>query len=87
MLSKALFYREIAPKAMNFGKPWPMVKKKGGLPPTNALQAIHAIALKEGFPAEEIMSVRPANEANRWIYTLINSFEMDHFINLSNKEQ
>jgi hypothetical protein len=35
---------------------------------TNALQAIHAISLKKGFAAEEIMSIREMD--GLWLYKL-----------------
>lgn len=38
-------------------------------PPINALSAIHAIALKEGFPVENIISIRPA-DFGEWAYQL-----------------
>jgi len=50
--------------------------------PTNALSALHAIALKEGFPVEEIASVQPAKEPHCWIYTLVNDSPGEYFINL-----
>src|ERR1041385_1819313 len=41
---------------------------------TSALQAIHAIALKKGFPAEEILSVWMLGN-NQWNYELKDSGE------------
>lgn len=52
-------------------------------PPTNAISALHAIALKEGVLVEEIMSVLPGLETGGWIYSLVNGHPEDHFINFS----
>jgi hypothetical protein len=48
--------------------------------PTNALQAIHAIALKKGFAAEDIMSIRYDPKHEEWAYTCEGTGEF--FINL-----
>lgn len=55
--------------------------------PTNALSAIHAIALKKGFPAEEIEAVQLAKDGteNAWGYRL-NGCDEWHYINLSNDQ-
>jgi hypothetical protein len=65
-------------------------KKSLLISPTNALSAIHAIALKEGFAAEEIESVSrnldiEANSKGEWIYRLI-SDTLWHSVNLSNDQ-
>lgn len=55
-------------------------------PPTNALSALRAIAVKKEIPIEEISAVRPVNDKGEWEYQLINSGE-HFFINLSNDKQ
>ena len=50
--------------------------------PKNALEAIHAIALKEGFKAEEIISINPGNEEGEWFYCLYADYYIT--INLKN---
>jgi len=53
--------------------------------PTNALSAIHAISLKLGFPAEDIVAIKPWTNAplDKWEYQLKDTTEWI-FINLSN---
>jgi len=48
--------------------------------PTNALSALHAIALKEGFPVEEITAVQPLMNDN-WRYALA-GIDKEFIINL-----
>jgi len=47
--------------------------------PTNAISALHAIALKEGFPVEEIMSVR--NVSGMWLYKLAADNRIEYSFN------
>ncbi len=52
--------------------------------PINALSAIHAIALKKGFPVEEIMSIQADEDIpDMWYYTLKGNSKT-HNISLSN---
>lgn len=55
-------------------------------PPTHALSALHAIALKEGFAVEEIESVerwRESGDDADWKYRILGDSEWQ-IINLSN---
>jgi hypothetical protein len=49
---------------------------------TNALSALHAIALKEGFPVEEIMSIR--NVDGMWLYKLAADNRIEYSFNPEN---
>lgn len=69
-------YWENLSGVINEGKLFPLFK-----PITNALSAIHAIALKRGFAAEEIMSIRLLH--GLWGYTLKDKEAAEFFINLS----
>lgn len=53
------------------------------LAPTNALSALHAIALKKGFPVEDITSVRQCGAPGDWWYSLNDGLE--HLINLTSE--
>jgi hypothetical protein len=48
--------------------------------PTNALSALHAIALKKGFPVEQIMGIGQCGAPGDWWYSLEDGVE--HLINL-----
>lgn len=58
--------------------------------PTNALSAIHAIALKKGVPAEDITGVWEGKDIkgnviqNTWAYTIKHNF-ITFIIDLSNE--
>lgn len=55
-------------------------------PPTTAVDAIHAISLKLGFPAEDIIAIRPWTNAphGKWEYQTKHEIEQWIFIDLSN---
>jgi hypothetical protein len=53
-------------------------------PITHALQAIHAIALKKGFPAEDIIGIQYNAVDENWHYQLKNMLDWIT-INLSNE--
>jgi len=68
----AAFSFSYAPEGPHF---WINVKNNPphlSKPITNALQAIHAIAFKKGFPAEEIESIEWLEEGdgNQWRYRI-----------------
>lgn len=77
---RAAFIWETAPEGKVY---WDNVTDALGYLITNALSAIHAIALKKGFPAEEIMGIQYNAVDENWHYQLKED-ESWTTINLSN---